>query len=145
MKDITPKRDREAWRGAVIKTRPWSEVVETWADMATAMPRLEPLHQFVRALAASPASSVLFAASLKHGDGPGIAFSDSPDFRSTDSVLEVRYFIGGGHFEFLHRTFSRHDDRKMVQASEAVETLRLYLRYKYGILLEGPVAGANRS
>jgi len=140
MTDITPKRDREAWRGTVVKTQPWAEVVEMWADLATAMPRLEPLHQFVRALAASPASSVLFAASLKHGDGPGIAFSDSADFHSTDSVLEVRYFGVGRHFEFRHRTFSGHDDHKMVQASEAIETLRLYLRYKYGVLLEGPVA-----
>ena len=140
MTDITPTREREAWRGTVIKTQPWAEIVETWARLATMMPRLEPLHQFICTLAASPASSVLFAASLKHGDGPGIAFSDSPDFRSTDSVLEVRYFGVGGHFEFRHRTFSGQDDHKMVQALEAIETLRLYLRYKYGVLLEGPVA-----
>ena len=140
MTDITPKRDREAWRGTLVKTQPWSEVVETWADLATAMPKLEPLHQFVRALAASPASSILFAGCRKHGDGPEIAFSDSPDFHSTDGVLEIRYFPVGEHFEFRHRTFSGHDDHKMVQASEAIETLRLYLRYKYGVLLEGPVA-----
>lgn len=140
MTDITPKREREAWRGTVTQTQPWAEIVETWADLAKAMPKLEPLHRFVCALAASPASSVLFARSLMHGDGPGIALSDSPNFRSTDGVLEIRYFIGGKIFEFRHRTFSGHDDHKTVQASEAVETLRLYLRYKYGVLLEGPGA-----
>jgi hypothetical protein len=138
--DITPKREREAWRGVVVKTQSWSEIVAVWTDLAEAMPKLTPLHNFVSDLAASPAASVLFAATLKHGDGPGIAFSDSPDFRSTDGVLEVRYFLGGEHFEFKHRTFSGHDDHKIVQASEAIETLRLFLRYKFGILLEGPAA-----
>ena len=138
MSDITQKRGREGRRGVVVKTRSWSEIVDTWADWAREIPRIKPLHRFVSALAASPVASTLFAANLKHGDGPGIAFSDSADFYSTDGVLEVRYFIVGEHFEFKHRTFSGHDDHKIVQASEAIETLRLFLRYKFGILLEGP-------
>jgi hypothetical protein len=137
--DITPKREREAWRGIVIKTQPWSEILDNWAWYAKEMPRFKPLHEFISALAASPVASTLFAANLKHGDGPGIAFSDSPDFRSTDGVLEVRYFVGPEHFEFRHRTFSGRDDHKIVHASEAIETLRLFLKYKFGILLEGPV------
>lgn len=136
MTDITPKRERESWRGPTIKTEPWAEIVETWAGLAAAIPKLKPLHQFLRTLAASTVSSVLFASSLKHGDGPGIALSDSPDFHGMDGVLEIRYFLGGEHFEFLHRTFSGHNDRKIVQASEAIETLKLFLRYKYGVLLE---------
>lgn len=140
MTDITPKRDREAWRGIARVSRPWPEIVQYWADWVTEMPKLEPLHQLVRALALSPASSVLFGCIMPLGDGTGIFVSDSPEFRSTDGTLEIRFIPSGSHFEFRHRTFSGHDDHKMVQASEAVETLRLYLKYKYGVLLEGPVA-----
>lgn len=140
MTDITPKRDREAWRGTSRKARPWSDIVKYWADWEVELPRLQPLHQLVRTLASSPASSVLFGSIMTLADGTGIFISDSPEFRSTDSTLEIRFFPVGGHFEFQHRTFSSHDDHKMVRASEAVETLRLFLKYKYGVLLEGPVA-----
>jgi len=70
----------------------------------------------------------------------GIALSDTPDFRSTDSTLEIDYYSAPRHFEFRHRTFSGHDDRKMVAETEVLETLRLFLKYKYGILFE--IAGA---
>ncbi len=84
------------------------------------------------------ASSDLFAASLTNSDGPGIAFSKFADFHSTDGVLEVRYFGVGGYFEF--RTFCGHNNTDVVQISKAVEKLRLYLIYKYGVYLEVPAA-----
>jgi hypothetical protein len=139
MKEITPKREREAWRGRPMTTRPWDYIVKFWADWAIERPKLEPLHQLVRSLAASPASSVLFGAFMKHGEGPGVVVSDSSDFRSTDGTLWIYFRVSGGRFEFRHRTFSGHDDSKMCSASEAIETLRLFLKYKFGVLLEGPV------
>jgi hypothetical protein len=139
MKEITLKREREAWRGVVWETRPWPYVVKFWDDWTIERPKLEPLRQLIHTLADSPASAVLFVSNLRHGDGDGIVVSDSPDFHRTDGVLEIYFRPGGGHFEFHHRTFSGHDDHKMCLASEAIETLRLFLRYKFGVLLEGPV------
>src|SRR5688572_14615397 len=100
MTDITPKRDREAWRGTPRTARPWADIVAYWADWVTEMPKLQPLHELVRTLASSPASSVLFGSVMTLADGTGIFVSDSPEFRSTDSTLEIRFFPGGGHFEF---------------------------------------------
>lgn len=136
MEEVTPKRDREAWRGKPTTTQPWPELVRYWADFAKDMPSLEPLHRLVAALASSSVSSSLFGRITWRG----IALSDTADFRSTDSTLEIDYFNGGRHFEFRHRTFSGHDDRKMVTESEALETLRLFLKYKYGVLFEIPAA-----
>ena len=100
------------------------------------MPNLEPLHRLVAVLAASPVSASLFGRITWHG----IALSDTPDFRSTDNTLEIDFYPGGRHFEFRHRTFAGHDDRRMVTESEALETLRLFLKYKYAVLLEIPAA-----
>jgi len=140
MKDITPKREREAWRGKPTQTEPWEKIAAYWSNFAADMPQLEPLHRFVQTIASSPLSSSVFGRITWHG----IALSDTPDFRSTDNTLEIDYFTPGGHFEFRHRTFSGNDDRKMVKASEALETLRLFLKYKYGVLIKIPEAESTR-
>jgi hypothetical protein len=140
MTDITPKREREAWRGTAQTARPWPDIVKYWDDFTIERPKLEPLRQLIHTLAESPASAVLFGSFFLHGEGDGIMVSDSSDFHRTDNVLEIYFRPTGSHFEFRHRTFSGQDDHKMCLASEAVETLRLFLRYKYGVLLEGPVA-----
>jgi hypothetical protein len=140
MIDITPKRERESWRGPAKAARPWPYIVQFWDDWTIERPKLEPLRQLIHTLAESPAAAVLFGSFFQHGEGDGIMVSDSPDFHRTDGVLEIYFRPTGSHFEFRHRTFSGHDDHKICQAPEAVETLRLFLRYKYGVLLEGPVA-----
>ena len=108
MKEVTPTREREAWRGKPTTTQPWPELVRYWADFARDMPHLEPLHHLVAALASSPASSSLFGRVTWHG----IALSDTLDFPSTDNTLEIDFYERGKHFEFRHRTFAGHDDRE---------------------------------
>ena len=134
MKEIALNRPTDVWRGKPRTTQPWPEIVSYWQDWVKDQPFREPLCRLVAALASSPVSSSLFGSITWHG----IAISDTIDFRSTDNTLEIDLLTREGQFEFRHRAFSGHDDRKMVPASEALETLRQFLKYKYGLLFEPP-------
>ena len=135
MTDITPKRRPEALtefqRGYVIHSRPWPDIVARFQQSE----RFKTMLHLVESLAASPASSELFATTSMWD----IWISDSEDFRLCDSTLRVSYYFVERKFEFWHCTFSGHDDRKTCSESEALQTLRLFLRLKFGVLYD-PVA-----
>jgi hypothetical protein len=87
-------------------------------------------------IAGSPAASDLFP-TLSMGR---LLITDSPTFYHDDNVLFISYDQSSRQFEFEHRTLARHDDRKTCAESEAVQTLDLFLRHKYGVLLQIPAA-----
>lgn len=132
MTDNTPKTRLEGQRGYVIHTRPWPDIIERYRGVAPFAPML----RFVESVAAAPASTQLFAATSMFD----LLVSDSPDFRSGDSTLCIAYHPSDATFQFRHRSYSGHDDEKSCSESEALETFRLFVRLKFGVLYEKPVA-----
>jgi hypothetical protein len=98
--------------------------------------QFETMLILVERIAASPAATALFP-TLSMGR---LLITDGPTFYFDDNVLFVSYDQSKRQFEFEHRTLARHDDRKTCAESEAMETLELFLRYKYGVLLQTPAA-----
>lgn len=130
MTDITPKGRLEGKRGLVIHTRPWPEIIEHYRKHGGQA--FLPMLRLVESIAASPASSEVFGATSMLG----LLLSDTPNFRGGDSTLQVSYDSAAHQFLFRHKTFSGHDDQKICAESEVLETLRLFLRMKYGVLFE---------
>jgi hypothetical protein len=130
MTDITPKTRLEGQRGYVIHTRPWEAIVEHYRKLDA----LAPMLRLVESIASSPVSSQLFAGTSMSD----LLLSDSADFRIGDSTLRIRYHSSNQQFDFRHTSFSGNDDQKVCAESEALQTLRLFLRLKYGVLFEIP-------
>ena len=127
MTDITPKRKPEAWRSYIVRTKPWPDIIAYFQKDA---PHCDPMLRLVASLAASPASSQLFAATSMSD----LLISDTEDFRIGDSTLRVSYNAIDRKFEFRHRTFSGHNDHTTCPESEALQMLYLFLKLKYGVL-----------
>jgi hypothetical protein len=136
MTDITPKTRLEGQRGYVIHTRSWEAIVELYRDLISKGWAFVPMLQLVEAIAASPAAVQIHGAT-SHSD---LLLSDCADFRSGDSTLSVVYEPSDRTFSFHHGSFSSHDDQKTCTQAEALQTLKLFLRLKYGVLLETPAA-----
>ena len=130
MTDITPKSRLEGQRGHLVHTRAWPDIIEHYRKHGGSS--LLPMLRLVESLAASPASSEIFGATSMFD----LLLSDNRDFRGGDSTLCVSYNVAARQFQFRHRTFSGHDDQKSCAESEALQTLRLFLRMKYGVLYE---------
>ena len=136
MTDITPKRTSEAWRSYVIHTRPWDVIAEFYRDLISHGWAMAPMLHFIEVIAASPIATQIHGAT-SHEE---LMLSDSPDFRAGDSTLWILYQRHERTFRFRHHSFSGHDDEKTCSESEALQTFRLFLRMKYGILFDIPVA-----
>ena len=136
MTDITPKTRLEGQRGYVIHTRSWDAIVEFYRDLISKSWPFLPMLRVVEAIAVSPAAAQIHGAT-SHSD---LLLSDCADFRSGDSTLSIVYQPNDRTFHFHHRSFSSHDDQKTCTEAGALTTLRLFLRLKYGVLFETPVA-----
>ena len=134
MTDITPKTRPEGQRGHVIHTRPWADIVEHYRKHGGSA--LKPMLRLVEAIASSPVSTQLFAATSMFD----LLLSDCVNFRIGDSTLHISYRSSENQFEFRHISFSGHDDQKVCAEPEMLQTLRLFLRLKYGVLFEIPAA-----
>ena len=136
MTEITPKTRLEGQRGYVIRTRSWDTLVEFYRDLISKGWAFLPMLRLVEAIATSPTAAQIHGAT-SHSD---LLLSDCADFRSGDSTLHIAYEPSARTLLFWHRSFSTHDDQKTCAEGEALQTLRLFLRLKYGVLLETPAA-----
>jgi hypothetical protein len=132
MTDITPKTRLEGQRGYVIHTQPWEVIAEHYRKQVAFAPMLH----LVEVIGASPIASQLFAATSMFD----LLLSDSADFRIGDSTLRISYRPSEHRFDFQHTSYSGHDDQKVCAEHESLQTLRLFLRLKYGVLFEIPAA-----
>jgi hypothetical protein len=135
MTDITPKRTSEPWRSYVMHTRPWDAIAAFYRGLVAHGWAMEPMLRVVEVIAASPIAADIHGAT-SHEE---LALSDCPDFRVGDSTLRILYQPSERVFRFRHRSFSGHDDEKTCSEAEALQTLRLFLKIKYGNLFEIPV------
>ena len=136
MTEITPKTRLEGQRGHVIHTRPWAVLVEFYRELISKGWAFVPMLRLVEVIATSPAAAQLHGAT-SHSD---LLLSDCADFRSGDSTLHIVYEPSDRTFLFRHRSFSTHDYQKTCTEADALQTLRLFLRLKYGVLLDTPAA-----
>jgi hypothetical protein len=136
MTDITPKRTPGAWRSYVMHTRPWDVIADFYRDLIAQGWSMAPMLHVIEVIAASPVAAQIHGAT-SHEE---IALSDCPDFRVGDSTLRILYQPQERTFRFRHHSFSGHDDEKICSEAEALQTLRLFLKLKYGILFEIPLA-----
>ena len=129
MTDITPKSRLEGQRGHVIHTRPWAEIADHYTKHGGTA--LTPMLHLIEGIASSPASGQLFGATSMFD----LLLSDCENFRFGDSTLRIAYRPAESLFEFRHHTFSGHDDCRTCAESEGLQTLRLFLRLKFGIFV----------
>jgi len=132
MKDITPRHSHDSWRRQAGKTMPWQWVCDEIAQMVAKHPCSEPLLKLAKSLADSPAAAELYSTySLS-----GWIITDTPHLHWNDNILLVRYDARKKRFEFEHRTLAKHNDIQDCSEAEGPEKLKLFLRYKYGVLFE---------
>jgi hypothetical protein len=136
MREITPPRS-ERMRQVAGQALTWPQVIDWYRRViAEHHWQFETMLSLVERIAASPAATSLFP-TLSMGR---LLITDGPTFYFNDNVLFVSYDQSKRQFEFEHRTLARHDDCKTCPESEAMQTLELFLRYKYGVLLQTPAA-----
>lgn len=135
MTNITPQRTSEAWRGYTIHTRSWDAIADFYRDLISKGSSMLPMLRVVEAIAGSPAAAEIHGATSMSD----LLLSDCKDFRKGDSTLRISYQSSEQTFHFHHECFSGHDDQKNCTKAEVFQTLRLFLRLKYGVLFEIPV------
>jgi hypothetical protein len=109
---------------SIVHTKPWVEIARKLAEDQS--PYL-PLVQFI--------SDSDFSSEICGGVFlSGLLISDSPDFQLGVHMLRVQSSGSGFSFSYTRGRGGRKDDAaKEVPASEAVETLNLFLKVKYGV------------
>jgi hypothetical protein len=132
MTEVTPKRSLDAWRGYEIHTRSWKSIVEFYQDLIAKGLKIEPMLNLVKALANSSVNSELFAGT-SHSN---LLLSNVADFRIGDSTIVISYRPSEREFDFKHLHLSEQNDEKTCSEAEGLSTLRLFIRYKFGILFE---------
>ena len=132
MTEITLKAKVQAHRGPAMRTWAWADLAERWRPL----PSFAPMLRLVESVAASPASAQLFPAPSMFE----LHLSDSPDFRTGDSTLQVAYRPADSVFRFHHHGFSGHGDRQTCSEPEAEAMFWLFVRLKFGVLREKPPA-----
>jgi len=63
-----------------------------------------------------------------------LLITDNEQFYHDDNELRISYDSQNHKFEFEHRTLSGKNDKKLCGEEEVFQTLRLFLKYKFGIL-----------
>jgi hypothetical protein len=134
--DTTPKSRLEGKRGHVIRTSPWAVIIQHYQKLIAGGIPFQPMLRLIESIVQSPVASQLFAGTSMFE----LLLSDTENFRSGDSTLCISYKPSERQFAFWHRSFSGHDDQKICTEAEALQTLRLFLRLKYGIVFEIPSA-----
>src|SRR5258707_754958 len=100
MKETTPASRLKGQRGYVIQTQPWPDIIEHYRKHGGLA--LTPILRLVQSFAASSVSAEIFGATSMFD----LLLSDSADFRSGDSTLQICYDSAAQQFKFRHMTFS---------------------------------------
>jgi hypothetical protein len=111
---------------SIVHTKPWAEIVQNLTE--DQRPYL-PLIQFI---SNSDFSSEIFGGVFLSG----LLISDSPDFQFFVNMLRIERTRQGFKFSYTRGPGGHKDDaEKEVPTSEAIDTLDLFLKVKYGVNL----------
>ena len=135
MRNAASKQTSEPLHGYTVHTRSWEAIVGFYHDLIWNGWPLLPMLRVVEAIVASPVASRIHAATSMDT----LLLSDCEDFGVADNTLQITYQFDERTFHFHHRSnASGLDDGKICSEAEVMQTLRLFLRLKYGILFEIP-------
>jgi hypothetical protein len=132
MSDFTPSTNLEGQHGDVIHTHAWQIIAHFYRERIAAGVPIEPLLRLVEAIGSSVIASQLFGA-ISLFD---LLLSNTGDFGNDEGPLRISYRANEHQFEFRYRTFSGHEDRETSSESDALSTLKVLLRLKFGMLFE---------
>jgi hypothetical protein len=133
MKEIIPKRIQRARADAA---QPWDIIVKRFQELTLRNLRFEPMLKLVSAIAASPQAEELFAMKSMHS----VLITDTEEIRNNDNVLLVSYSPIMNQFKFEHRSLTGKNDEKKCDEAEALQTLSLFIKYKFGVLFDPKLA-----
>ena len=131
---LRPKDIRQSRGG---RAEPWENIVKHYR-LCIGHWQCEPMLHLVESLAASSVANELFPTTSMHT----LLITDSEQFYHDDNVLFISYNPKKREFEFEHRTLSHKNDKKICSEEEVFQTLRLFLKYKFGVLFD-PKAASN--
>jgi hypothetical protein len=134
VRNVAAKKSSEPSHGYAVHTRSWESIVGFYHDLIWNGWAMLPMLGVVEAIAASSVASKIYAATSMNT----LLLSDSGDLGAGDGPLEITYQADERTFRFHHCNVSGQDDGKICSEAEAMQTLRLFLRLKYGILFEVP-------
>jgi hypothetical protein len=118
------------WRGGPAES--WETIIKRYEKrIKEYLFNYEPMLNLVQTIAASPVASELFPTTSMHS----LLITNTDQFFHDDNVLFVRYDSKEHEFEFEHRTLSGKNDKKVCDEKDAIQTLSLFLKYKFGVLL----------
>ena len=125
-----PKGIRKSRGGSAV---PWAKILEHYKRVIEKYDwPYEPMLRLVESLAASPIAGELFPVTSMHT----LLITDSETFYHDDNVLFISYNPHKHEFRFEHRTLSQKNDAKACSEKEAMQTLSLFLKYKFGVLFD---------
>ena len=112
---------------SIVHTKPWAEIK---SKLVANESQYLPLVQFI---CDSDFSTEIFGGVFMSG----LLISDSPDFQLGVHMLRVEGFNDGFKFIYFRGPGGHKDDTvKQVPMSEAIETLDLFLKVKFGVGLK---------
>jgi hypothetical protein len=123
------------------RTQTWETVAVRYQELIEKYHwKYEPMLNLVEAIAASPVAKELYpTTSMSH-----LLITDTEQFFRGDNVLVIVYDSDKHRFEFEHQTQSGKNDKKSCDEGEAMQTLRLFLKYKFGVLFNPKQARSER-
>ena len=129
-----PPKGIHRYRGG--RAESWAAIVKHYRNCVEEYRwRYEPMLNLVESLAASPIASELFPTTSMHT----LLITDNEQFHHNDNVLFISYDSEKHEFEFEHRTISDKNDKKLCGEKDALQTLSLFLKYKFGVLFDPKV------
>lgn len=112
---------------SIVHTKPWVELARKEAEGPS------PYFSLVRFIADSDFASEICGGVFLSG----LLISDCPDFPLGVHMLQIQSSRSGFAFSYTRGRGGHKDDAvREVPASEAVETLNLFLKVKYGVDLK---------
>jgi hypothetical protein len=116
-------------RKPVGKAQSWEAILKTYRER---IERYEPMLNLIEKLAVSPVAKELFP----HTSMAALVITDDEQFYFNDNLLSINYNPKTREFDFEHRTLSGKNDKRTCSEAEALQTLSLFLKYKFGVLFD---------
>jgi hypothetical protein len=110
---------------------PWPDVLTDFDSFSSANPQYGPMRQLVHDLYSCAASELHATQTM----GGNLLLAVEEELHHNDNVLLISFQPDDRLFHFEHRSVSNRDDSKDATIEDAWNTLRLFVGYKFGIVL----------
>lgn len=112
--------------GPKVRAQNWEMLESHFLDL-----RFEPLRKLLQIIHRSPGAYELYGAKSMWT----LLISNEPEFEMFGNAIHIDYNWETATFSFKHRVNPGPEDSRVCAAAEGESTLKLFLKYKYGVLL----------